>query len=96
MEITFKHGHFEGEGESRRWTWLPPEVHEVTLEGNSLSVDGKKLPLIHDYSWAYKLQKTQIKTTYEPEKFLQEFFVNTISYTTWAEIIIHHVLQYGK
>ena len=80
-----------------KWERYLLTTYDVNLCGDMLQVDGKQLPIKLNYSWAYRLLKTQIQTTYEPKEFMRHFITDdNLTSDAWKYKILDHVRQYGK
>lgn len=78
-----------------RYERLPDVDHSITTDGVNLIIDGKQLPLVMDYKFAFKALKRSIRTQYTPAEFIHRVFELPFS-DTYAIRIIEHVIKHGK
>ena len=72
---------------------LPSTFFNVEISDKEISVNGRKMKLVYDGEFSFKLQKTQIKTSGRGcfENIFEADYGNC-----WREAICEHVVKNGK
>ena len=69
------------------------DLCEVVLTEDSITVDGKTMPIVYQQGFVYRLQKRAVRTS--NVKSLLDNLKDDF-WKSWNTDVCHHVKQYGK